>query len=132
MAKPIIVDTHEKLTLKIFRGHRLHLIEHILCSPSDGWMLRGVVFVTYNEITGQRSGTEFPISSIPTSLRRFDVNRFTLGCHFTKDFLDRGVNLLENPPIEITNYSTTSREGYMEINYAVYRRLVDMVSLYGY
>lgn len=132
MAYPVDTKGNKIVTLKISRGPNLHSIQDSLCSPSEEWFLRGIDFkilIPYEDGTGQRKQGEVCISLVPTELRRLDIReRFSLACSRPQTFRLGMVNFLKDAPFQITNYSTKSRKGFMEVNAVIYGKFVDMLS----
>lgn len=135
MAKPIDVPFHQKLTLDISNGPGLHAIQHVLCSPNKDWCLHGIDFellVPYNPKNTGSWETKLSVLLTPVVLSRHDADRFTLGCHLTDDLREGGINLSNGPSLQITNYSTKSREGSMEILHKTYLRFVQILDKLGF
>lgn len=134
MAKPIDVSFHHIVRLEISRGPSLHAIQHVICSPNEDWCLHGVDFnliVPYNPKNTGSLETSFSVLLTPVVFRRFYTNQFTLGCYLTDDLRNGEIVQYKNPPLQITNYSTKTREGSMEISQKTYLRFVQMLTELG-
>lgn len=134
MAYPIDTKGNKVVTLKISNGAGFHSIMDSLGCPSDDWCRRAVDFdilIPYVDRDGKipcKPG-EISVSFVPVAMKRIDViNRFTFGCYRAQELRESGINFLKDPPIQITNYSTKTRKGFVEVSVSTYRHFVSLLT----
>lgn len=131
---PVDTSGNKIITLKISRGPSLHLIMDSLGCPSDDWCRRGVDFdilIPYVDRVGNAplNPGEICVSLVPVAMKRIDItDRFVFGCYRARMLRELGVNLLKDAPIQVTNYSTKTRKGFVEVSISTYRDFVDMLT----
>lgn len=117
-------------TFKVSEGPGTHQISSCICPASDGHFMEGVKFMVH--ILGKDDrrivvrDEIFPF--LLAELKLLDVCnknvRLTCGAYFKEiDFL--GWMPLKKAPFQITNYSTQTRKGHMEMSYTSYLYLFD-------
>ena len=130
MAKPVECE-HKTVTLKIHQGPSMHGIEHCFLAPDYASWGKGVFFRTAIPVVYENRsspGTEFiELELVIVEARRFDEDRFVIGCFTREEFSNQSPTSFPKPTVNITNYSTGNRAGFMEVSNAFYRKLVSEI-----
>ena len=127
MANPIITNS-EECTLQITQGPSLHSLEHCLFAPNPDHRADGVDFevaVPFQD-AGRRS-KRVVMSFVVVSFRWISMESVILGVIFKDRFRNGFWNLHSHPEIEITNYNTKGRHGYICVPRATYDEWVSKI-----
>ncbi len=131
---PIARPTNSKVvTLRIDKGPNMHGIGASLCYADQEHWLLGIYFEISLpcewETSHKGTSDSLLIHLIPVKFELINDERITLGAYRKDDDLNFGSGIgMWTPrlpaPFQLTNYSTKTRSGYMEVSYDLYCSLV--------